>query len=216
MVLSSNSGILNASAVLLCCITTHSSLMTHSCIFPGHATDVYDATLSRLLSALAQCASPIAVAPDRYQRLVSTVLKYNWDRPAAISKAVLHFLTNLVSANGCFLISIYTSIVKNFLIPIAPASPDFESTDEAAFSSPASLAKWQTLLHALRSLLVLVPLSCTSLLPILAENFPHRRLAAPRLVSYMRQLLHIAEHVSVLRSHIFALIIGKIIEIDVC
>jgi RNA polymerase I-specific transcription initiation factor RRN3 len=120
---------------------------------------------------------------------------------------------NTFCHSGFFISPIFSSIVRNFTIPVSPASP-LEDKD-AALTSPESAKKLELLLHALRSLISLVPLSCGSLLPILQEHFPHRRLPSILLVVYMRQLLQIAENVSVLRSHIFALIISKIIEIDV-
>lgn len=70
--------------------------------------------------------------------------------------------------------------------------------------------------HLLRHLLSLIPTLPSTLQPLLARNFPHKRQSQATQVTYIRNLLRIMEYCSELADRIYALIIDRALQIDVC
>lgn len=69
--------------------------------------------------------------------------------------------------------------------------------------------------HLLQNLLALIPTLTSTLQLLLVRNFPHKRLALAAHVTYIRNVLRIAEYCPELADRILSTIVDRAIQIDV-
>jgi len=69
--------------------------------------------------------------------------------------------------------------------------------------------------NTINRILLIVPTGCTSLFPILEEFFPHKREDLEKHKIYLNNVLHISDYVPVLRERLLALVVDKLLSIDV-
>lgn len=68
---------------------------------------------------------------------------------------------------------------------------------------------------ALKYILGLIPTGATSLFPLLAKEFPHKRESIYAHTVYVKNILRVLEYAPVLRTQILGLVIDRIIQVDV-
>lgn len=97
---------------------------------------------------------------------------------------------------------------------LAPASPVREALGVDA--DEAELAAAFSHVHQLlATVLRVVPTSMHALLPLITEHFPHKRLDAPAHIWYVRNLIKLVGYAPAMLPDILALIIERIIQLDV-
>ncbi|KAF9106366.1 hypothetical protein BGX27_009202 [Mortierella sp. AM989] len=69
--------------------------------------------------------------------------------------------------------------------------------------------------QALKYILDLIPTGPTSLFPLLAAEFPHKRESIHAHITYVKNILRVLDYSPVLRTQILSVVIDRIIQIDV-
>lgn len=85
-------------------------------------------------------------------------------------------------------------------------------------SSSAPLTRrviYDRLHYLLRHLLALIPTLPSTLQNYLIRHFPHKRLPLAAQVTYIRNILRVAEYCPELTDRILAIIVDRVIQIDV-
>lgn len=70
--------------------------------------------------------------------------------------------------------------------------------------------------QALKYILDLIPTGPTSLFPLLVAEFPHKRESIRAHITFVKNILAILDYAPILREQVLAIIIDRIIKIDVC
>ena len=169
--------------------------------------------LRKWFHVLRQRVSVFSNTPNgnEYQELISAVLRFdNWEN-AELTEEFISLVSDLVSSNGCYVIPCFQVLVKNFL----PRYKTNISNTSVEFDAQTSLAVGENTHRALKKLLTIVPSSPSALFSLLMEMFPHKRLDLTAQVTYVSNLLRIAAYCVVLRDRLLALIVEKIIQLDV-
>lgn len=69
--------------------------------------------------------------------------------------------------------------------------------------------------QVLKYILDLIPTGPTSLFPLLAGEFPHKREPISTHITYVKNILRVLDYAPVLRAQVLGVIIDRIIQIDV-
>ncbi|KAL9578632.1 MAG: hypothetical protein Q9212_005595 [Teloschistes hypoglaucus] len=141
--------------------------------------------------------------------LVHSVLSSDWlARSDDYVHLFVHFLANLVSAQGLFLPDALRFLVENLTTtpPSQRQIHDLPSIPRSKYYSRAH--------RALQYLLQVVPSACRILLSSLTTQFPHHNDSRRAHVVYVHNLLQIAEYAPVLQTDILALITERLVKID--
>ena len=159
--------------------------------------------------------SPLACAPEGAMSSAAS-------SAGSLPHVFFEFTLQLVSANCCFLPSVLQALVRA-LVPSSDVSgtagaqrPSGAAVVNAASTGGAtepvqSLLAFQLLKQVLR----LVPAGVAALFRVLSDHFPHKRHLAHVHAAYVAHLLHIATELPPLQDRIFAIIVEKMILIDV-
>ncbi|KAI1344991.1 RNA polymerase I-specific transcription initiation factor RRN3 [Xylariaceae sp. FL0016] len=142
--------------------------------------------------------------------LVKSVLQCQWlGRDEQFAQIYVQFLAALVSAQGPRLTQVLSMIVEKFADSRLSdwAVPNFPSTPREAM---------QERLHfALRYIIQLFPVAASVLEPILASKYPFHDESKRRHLAYVDNLLKLRKYAPALRTEIMALIINRLVKIDV-
>jgi hypothetical protein len=122
-------------------------------------------------------------------------------------------VSQLVSVNCGFLVPALQTLVRS-IVPTAAvaASPARESQPGAAVAGPPRRTVG---FRILKQVLRLVPAGVPTLFRVLSEHFPHKRLGVEAHRVFVTHLLQIAEELPPLQDRIFAIIVERMIQIDV-
>eukprot|EP00013_Stygamoeba_regulata_P015369 CAMPEP_0177688560 /NCGR_PEP_ID=MMETSP0447-20121125/34719_1 /TAXON_ID=0 /ORGANISM="Stygamoeba regulata, Strain BSH-02190019" /LENGTH=613 /DNA_ID=CAMNT_0019198861 /DNA_START=208 /DNA_END=2049 /DNA_ORIENTATION=- len=160
--------------------------------------------------ALQSCASALGA---EFHDLVNVSLKLDIARaPNEVIEPFLQFLSNLLSSNSCYAKPCFQSFVR-FLVPVfdppriqgAAPTINVELTYLAADRAHA-------LLHMICTT---VPSSPLVLWPCVTDQFPHKSHSLDVLSTYVRNLLRILQYCPLLYERIMALIVERLLQIDV-
>ncbi|KAJ3035098.1 hypothetical protein HDV00_004320 [Rhizophlyctis rosea] len=116
-------------------------------------------------------------------------------------RAYAHLMENLVSAHAFY------------VAPVAKMLVEKLRWDSGASSSP--LLRFERAHTMLRNILRLIPSGPSFILQLLTENFPHKREDLAAHIHYVRNIFQIIDYAPVLRNKILALVIDRVMDIDV-
>ncbi|KND01300.1 rDNA-binding RNA polymerase I transcriptional factor [Spizellomyces punctatus DAOM BR117] len=151
------------------------------------------------LRAFSQIVSSLT---PTFHDMVDAILSLDWVSCEDETVAVYgHLIQNLVSAHAVYVAPVTRMLVRNLR--------------EGGNSSIAPSLHFDRVHNMLRSVLALIPTGPSFMLSIITENFPHKREALDVHVYYLRNVLRIVEYAPVLRDQVLALIIDRIVQIDV-
>ncbi|KAJ3189345.1 hypothetical protein HDU85_002974 [Gaertneriomyces sp. JEL0708] len=157
-------------------------------------------TLALYLRAFSQNISSLTPV---FHSLVTAVLNMDWitwdDETVMVYKG---FLDNLVSAHA-----VYVSSVGKMLVGWLRTGGDPARTTPAQHFARVHLM--------LRSILSLIPTGPSFMLPIITENFPHKREPLNVHVYYLHNILRIINYAQVLRDQVLAVIVDRLVQIDI-
>ena len=147
-------------------------------------------------SASASAAARGAGEPSTTTATATPTLPAAEDR--GFLKVYLEFLENLVSAHAFYTTHALRKLVDQLLIPVSPSS-DFHPR-----------------IHmTIRNILALVPSASTSLIPLLSENFPHKRESVALHERYVHHLVQIIQYAPLTREPIIEIMMDRALQIDV-
>jgi RNA polymerase I-specific transcription initiation factor RRN3 len=151
----------------------------------------------------------------------------------AFVKSYIVFIGMLLSARPEYLSLVLTKITQGFTyrsyylyslpLPSYELLLSLESGLQALDagipeSSSAPLTRrmvYDRLHYLLRHVLSLIPTLPSTLQPLLARNFPHKRQNQVSQITYIRNLLRVTEYCAELADRIIAIIVDRAIQIDV-
>lgn len=165
--------------------------------------------------------------------LVEAVIELPWTTmDSNFVKSYISFVGMLVSAKPEYLTLVMGKIANGLTyracdiqrLPYTHSSQRTESGLQALDACTAETSSkpltrrtiYDRLHNLLNHLLSLVPTLPSTLQPLLAQNFPHKRLSQAAQITYIRNLLRITEYCPELSDRILAIIIDRAIQIDVC
>lgn len=185
-------------------------------------------SLTRLFDCLTSCVSLLAKHPIEFKEFshmvfgptcaVWGVLAASSSTPAgaAFSTLFCEFVAHLVSANCCYLLPALNALVRAFrtteCVYLRDAAPVGEGEEEAA-GPPQDPALY--VYTALKSILRLAPAGIVTLFRVISENFPPKRASAAEHRMFVGHLLRTSDDLPPLRDRIFAIIVDKMIQLDV-
>ncbi|KAL0950263.1 hypothetical protein HGRIS_010243 [Hohenbuehelia grisea] len=170
------------------------------------------AQLRLWLSALSHVVSRL----DRsHSTLVQAIVNMPWPTLDSITvKSYTVFIGMLLSARPEYLTLVLGKIAHGFT-----HQSGLQALDRGAAESSASpLTRrviYERLHYLLRHLLSLIPTLSSTLQPLLAHNFPHKRQTQAAQTTYIRNLLRVSSYCPELSDKIMAIIIDRAIQIDV-
>jgi len=162
--------------------------------------------LTRWYRALAKCVSLFEkFTSPSMESLTNAIFSFDWTvHPEECLMAYSDFLASIVSANGSYVQPTLRFLVASLTITEMPED------------APHDINDVHGLIHDnIGRTISLVPTSVTYLSPMLRASFPHQRKEVSVQQTYVKNLLRIAEYASVLRDKILALIVERLIHIDV-
>ncbi|KAL1916898.1 uncharacterized protein VTP21DRAFT_5095 [Calcarisporiella thermophila] len=143
--------------------------------------------------------------------LVRAILAINWCmRDNSFVRAYISFLGDLVSSHAYYVVPVQKMLVKN-LAWVPPSSCQIKDTDETL----SRTAVYDRVHAALQYVLTLVPTGTSTLMPILVDEFPHKRQSLLTHLCYLKNLFRILEYSPILHPQVMNLIIDRIIQVDV-
>ncbi|KAJ3295089.1 hypothetical protein HK104_003021 [Borealophlyctis nickersoniae] len=150
----------------------------------------------RAFSQVVSCLS------SPFHSVVDALLAIDWTvQDDAFVKAYAHLMENLVSAHAFYVVPVAKMLIGKLRW--------------GAESLPQSHALFDRIHAILSSIVRIIPTGPTFMLPLLAENFPHKREELSVQVHYVRNIFRILEYAPVLRDKALALIIDRVLQIDV-
>jgi hypothetical protein len=165
--------------------------------------------------------TPMDCAPTRDRPSAATSTP-----PASLPHVFFEFTLQLVSANCCFLPSVLHALVRA-LVPsstvtgapssalVVVESSSANGAGPSGAASPVATAASLLVFRLLKQVLRLVPAGVSTLFRVLSDHFPHKRHPAKVHAAYVTHLLHIADELPPLQDRIFAIVVEKMILIDV-
>ncbi|GJJ07129.1 hypothetical protein Clacol_001329 [Clathrus columnatus] len=170
-------------------------------------------------SQLRLCLSALSHVVSQFERTHSALIEAIVNLPWAVmdsffSKSYTSFIGMLVSARPQYLSLVLEKIAVGFTFRFGAQITDgFVSTDGTA---PVTRRIVYERIHGLlEHLLSLIPTLPASLQPLLVRNFPHKRQEKVDQETYIRNLLRVTEYCPALTDRILAMIIDRIIQVDV-
>ena len=142
--------------------------------------------------------------------LVRTLLAFEWmgrDEPTV--KAYIHFLGSLASSQGAFLQAILDMLVQNF------TGIKFSSGRLPGCPDVSRVQLMKRVHVALKYLLRLIPSASSVLADVLPRKYPNMEDPRKLHTTYIKNLVAVIEYAPELKSDIFALVTGRVVEIDV-
>ncbi|GJE84320.1 RNA polymerase I-specific transcription initiation factor RRN3 [Phanerochaete sordida] len=150
-----------------------------------------------------------------HSALVEAVISMQWTTmDNNFVKSYTSFVGMLVSAKPEYLTLVLGKIASGFTYQSGLQALD-ASMPETSSQPLTRRTVYDRLHYLLEHLLTLVPTLPSTLQPLLAQNFPHKRLSQASQVTYIRNLLRITEYCPELSDRILATIIDRAIQIDV-
>ncbi|KAI8917783.1 RNA polymerase I-specific transcription initiation factor RRN3 [Powellomyces hirtus] len=152
------------------------------------------------LHAFSQIVSSFTPA---FNALVNAIIHVNWWNVEDDGTLLVYkrFLENLVSAHAVHVMPVATMLVTRLR--------------QAHNNGIAPSLHFDRVHTILQSVLALIPTGPSFLLPVLTENFPHKRETLDVHVFYLRNVLRMLDYAPVLRDPVLALIVDRIVQIDV-
>ncbi|KAJ1979309.1 DNA independent RNA polymerase I transcription factor [Dimargaris xerosporica] len=173
-------------------------------------------TAHQMLPWLYAFAQSISALDRRCHALVDAVLSWQWiiQPQDALVSTYIQFLGNLVSAQPCYVVPTMTMLVRHLAYPNthAVATADAEPATAGRITQDAVYDRAHL---ALQRILTLIPTSQSQLHALLVQMFPFKRESVARHRSYVANLLRIMDYAPVLRHQLMALIVDRLLHIDV-
>ena len=69
--------------------------------------------------------------------------------------------------------------------------------------------------NGIRTLLWIAPMTALTIVPVISEHFPHKRMPINRVKGYFAQVLKLCTYAPAIRDRVLRIIIDRLIEIDV-
>ncbi|OCH84222.1 RNA polymerase I-specific transcription initiation factor RRN3 [Obba rivulosa] len=150
-----------------------------------------------------------------HSALVEAILSMPWTTmDSTFVKSYTAFVGMLVSARAEYLSLVLNKIAHGFTYQSGLQALDAGLPETS--SRPLTRRVVYDRIHfLLRHLLTLVPTLPSTLHPLLARHFPHKRQSLAAQVTYIRNLLKVTEYCPELADRILATIIDRAIQIDV-
>lgn len=147
--------------------------------------------------------------------LIEALVKMPWTvLDSTIVKSYTVFMGMLLSARPEYLNLVLNMIAQGLTFQISLERPD--TTDPSTSSTPITRRLVYDRIHyLLRHLLALVPTLPSTLMPLLARTFPHKRQNVAAQSTYIRNLLQISAYCPELADKIMITIVDRTITIDV-
>lgn len=162
--------------------------------------------LKLLLLSLIHVASKL---DSKHHDLIKDVLKTYWvKRDDEFVSVYIQFLGTIASAHSGYIPLIIQMLVQSITL-------DLDSEESFSEILITTNLIYDRIHLALKYILDLVPVSYTFLFSILVTEFPHKSYKTSHQVTYLKNLLRILEYAPVVSGQVLALIIDKIIQIDV-
>ncbi|KAF9990780.1 hypothetical protein BGZ75_010035 [Mortierella antarctica] len=157
------------------------------------------------IQALSQC---ISLVDKSCTALIDAMLQIDWTiQEDVFVQHYIAFLGNVVSAHAFYVVPVQDMLVKKL-------TTRYKSAAEHA-STIAKDRQHERVHQALKYILDLIPTGPTSLFPLLASEFPHKRESINGHITYAKNILKVLEYAPVLRTQVLGVIIDRIIQIDV-
>ncbi|KAF2836386.1 RNA polymerase I-specific transcription initiation factor RRN3 [Patellaria atrata CBS 101060] len=163
--------------------------------------------LQKYVSAL---INHISMLKKNCSSLVHAILDCDWlGRDERFVALYTRLLESLLSAHGGYATSVLEMVVTNF-VDLPP------STGQLPGNVPVNKSELQARAHrVLKSLLTRIPSASSSLAPILSATFPFSTDSTRAHIEYTQNLLFLTTYTPELKGQILALIIEKLVKIDV-
>ncbi|KAF9938919.1 hypothetical protein BGZ65_011942 [Modicella reniformis] len=164
------------------------------------------AKMLQWIQAMSQC---ISLLDKSCSTLIDAMLQINWIvQDDAFVRYYMSFLGNVVSAHGFYVVPVQSMLVKK--LTSRYKSPLTENVLLISRERQFDRAH-QVLMYVLD----LIPTGPTSLFPLLAGEFPHKRESISTHITFVKNILRILDYAPVLRAQILSVVIDRIIQIDV-
>ncbi|KAG0319399.1 hypothetical protein BGZ99_005132 [Dissophora globulifera] len=164
------------------------------------------AKLLQWIQAMSQC---ISLLDKSCTALIDAMLQIDWIiQDDVFVQYYLVFLGNVVSAHAFYVVPVQSMLVKKLTTRYRPSF--VEGGPEISREQQYERAH-----KALKYILDLIPTGPTSLFPLLAAEFPHKRESFVAHVVYVKNILRVLNYAPVLRTQILGVVVDKIIQIDV-
>ncbi|KAI0052762.1 RNA polymerase I-specific transcription initiation factor RRN3 [Auriscalpium vulgare] len=147
--------------------------------------------------------------------LVDAILRMPWmTMDSSFVKTYTSFVLILVSARPEYLSPVLGKLAQGFTYQSGIQALDAGLPE----SSSAPLTRrvvYERLHYLLRHLLALIPTLPSTLQPLLAQHFPHKRQTLASQVTYIRNMLQITEYCPEIADRLLSTIVDRAIQIDV-
>ncbi|KAF9173728.1 hypothetical protein BGX21_006409 [Mortierella sp. AD011] len=162
--------------------------------------------LLQWIQAMSQC---ISLLDKSCSTLIDAMLQINWiAQDDVFVQYYMSFLGNVVSAHAFYVVPVQSMLVKKLIMRHRPSTLE----DAPAINRER---QYDRVHQALKYILDLIPTGPTSLFPLLAAEFPHKRESIHAHITYVKNILRVLEYIPVLRNQILSIVIDRIIQIDV-
>ncbi|KAI1300548.1 hypothetical protein EDD11_006093 [Mortierella claussenii] len=164
------------------------------------------AKLLQWIQAMSQC---ISLLDKSCTALIDAMLQIDWVvQDDVFVQYYLSFLGNVVSAHAFYVVAVQSMLVKKLTTRHKSSSPE-------ALLSVTRERQFERVHQALKYTLDLIPTGPTTLFPLLAAEFPHKRESIHAHVIYVKNILRVLDYAPVLRAQVLSVVIDRIIQIDV-
>eukprot|EP00516_Mucochytrium_quahogii_P002652 CAMPEP_0203749820 /NCGR_PEP_ID=MMETSP0098-20131031/4225_1 /ASSEMBLY_ACC=CAM_ASM_000208 /TAXON_ID=96639 /ORGANISM=" , Strain NY0313808BC1" /LENGTH=723 /DNA_ID=CAMNT_0050638931 /DNA_START=300 /DNA_END=2468 /DNA_ORIENTATION=+ len=179
--------------------------------------------LRDLFAAIAENSAMLSKYHEELDELLTILFLFDWSFGSEVSIAFERIICGLVSSNAGFLLPVFQLLVQNFY----PGREDEDEEDEDEDEDEEDARKvddtenddvkrerLNQIHRAVRSILSIIPLGCTTLLTVLFAEFPAHRESTKKQETFIRQALRVCEYTPILRDRILALTIERLLVMD--
>ncbi|RDX53851.1 RNA polymerase I-specific transcription initiation factor RRN3 [Lentinus brumalis] len=150
-----------------------------------------------------------------HSALVEAIVNMPWTTmDTSFVKSYTNFICMLVSARPEYLSLVLGRIAQGLTLQSGLQALD-SGLPESSSRPLTRRMVYDRIHYLLRHLIALVPTCPSTLHPLLARNFPHKRQNQSEQVTYIRNLLRVTEYCPEIADRILSLIIDRAIQIDV-
>ena len=166
---------------------------------------------------------------DYHQKLVKTILSFDWLCSENAMSAYGTFLLDFVCCNGRMMRKVFVTLVQRMLYHYKDkedADEEDEDTaqeeqeanvqDEYLVSSREAVEQMHNAVHHILSkILQRIPSASTALFPVIVQEFPYRTASTERHLAFIKNLLRLSEYAPDLLERILEIIIQRLVLMDI-
>lgn len=166
---------------------------------------------NRWIQGLTGCVDALS---EQHGLLLEAIVQMDWHATDDITASFKELIAALVSAHPDLAAEVLSMLVKQLLPPADASQAGCPAEDAEGLESWLS-KRYDAVHNVLNEVLRIVPTASQRLLQLLGASFPHKLRHVDTQVDFLKNLLRVVVYVPNIQTQALALIVDRLVEIDV-